>query len=242
MNQNQIPNDPELKDLLDLFRKDIFLHLNCHAIAKIQSFNQLTQSATATVNYKKTFFEPNTFTGVYDQKLVDYPILVDCPVMFLGGGGTSITFPVENGDDCMVFFNDRDMDNWYKGSSSSPNATPRLHSFSDGIILVGLRSLNNVILNFDTDGIALRTRDGLTKIKVFTDGSKITLEAGPFMKMVIKPDGTISITNGITEFVSALDQLFKDVQSGLVTTLLGPQPLVMPTFAVDLLKFETFKS
>lgn len=231
-----------MQDLLNLFKKDIFLNFNSHHIGKIQLFNPLNQTSTVTINYKKTFFQSDPVTGVYGPTLVDYPILAECPTICLGGGNGALTFPITTGDDCLIFFNDRDLDNWFQGSSSSANATPRLHSFSDGVVLVGLRSLNDVLLNYDSDGIALRTKDGLTKIKIASDGTKITATVGPAMELVLNADGTISITNGVDELISALIKLYQDIQTATTNTLLGPQPLLMPTFAVDLLKLETFQS
>jgi hypothetical protein len=66
--------------------------MNCHAIATIQSFDPTKQTASATVNYKKTYFKPDT-AGVYRPVLVDYPQLIDCPVIFLGGGVLSPDLP-----------------------------------------------------------------------------------------------------------------------------------------------------
>lgn len=163
--QTKVPQEPSLKDLLDLFQKQIMLLFNCHHVGTVQSFNPTTQQATATINYLRTYFQQDTNPqsdtfGTSVPKLVSYPTLIDCPVMFLGGGSTSLTFPVSKGDECIVLFNDRDIDNWFSGSSGSPVATSRLHSFSDAIILVGVRSKANVLSNFDTTRAALKDKGG----------------------------------------------------------------------------------
>lgn len=149
MAENLTPQEPELKDLLDLFRKNLLLGFNCHHIGAVQSFNSAKQTATATINYKKTFLKPDS-TGVYKTTLEDYPTLIDCPVVVLGGGGASLTFPVAKGDECLVLFNDRDFDAWFQGNTGAAVPTSRLHSFADGIILVGIRSLPNVLKTYDT--------------------------------------------------------------------------------------------
>ena len=153
--ESSFPAEPTLIDVLNLFKKGIFSELNCHHVGTIQSFDSTNQTARATVNYKQTILQPNA-QGVYQQVLIDYPILADCPVVFLGGGSSHLTFPVAQGDECLVLFNDRDFDNWYSGASTGQPATPRKHSFSDGIIMVGLRSLGNIIQNFDTARAVLR--------------------------------------------------------------------------------------
>lgn len=136
-------------DVLNALRKDILLSFSAHHVATIQSFNADKQTASASINYRKTYFEKNAQTGVYGPVLVDYPLLVDCPVICLGGGPGALTFPIQAGDECLVLFNDRDMDNWLKGGAGTASATSRLHSFADGIVLVGVRSLGKVLTGYD---------------------------------------------------------------------------------------------
>lgn len=213
ISQTVVPNDPGLKDVLDLFKKDILLSLNCHHIGTVQSFDSAKQTATATINYKKTFFRKKT-DGTYAPELSDYPILLDCPVVVLGGGGGALTFPVAKGDECLVLFNDRAIDTWYQGSTTSPVPSPRLHSISDGLILVGVRSMSNAIDDYDTDGTVLRA--GTTK-------SKIT------------PEGKWVLTNeasGSTDLITALYNI-------LTTATAGGFPLVVS--APDLTVLTSFK-
>ncbi len=150
------PGEPQLKDVLDALKNNIFLTMNVHHVATIQAFNAANQTATATINYKKTFYQLNALTGVYSPVLVDYPVLMDCPVICVGGGAGALTFPIAKGDECIVLFNDRDFDNWFSGGTGTGTATTRLHSFADGIIVVGLRSRGNVLSNYDTTRAVLR--------------------------------------------------------------------------------------
>lgn len=154
--QNLIPNEPGLIDLLDLHRKATLLDLNCHHTGTIVSFDSTKQTASVTINYKKTNFTFNETTGVYDPVLENYPIIGEAPVICLGGGVAALTFPIQAGDECLVIFNDRDMDNWFVSGSASPNGTARLHSFADAIVLVGLRSLGNSLTNYDATRAVLK--------------------------------------------------------------------------------------
>lgn len=168
---NAVPSEPSLKDLLDLLKKDILLSLNAHHIGTIQSFNSAKQTATATVNYPKTYYQLNSVTGLYNPVLVNYPLLVDCPVICLGGGTTALTFPIQSGDECLVLFNDRAIDNWFSGGAGAALSSSRLHSFSDGLILVGLRSLGKVLTNYDSTRAVLR--NGTTLVGVGSSLVKI---------------------------------------------------------------------
>ncbi len=190
--QNQVPNEPELKDLLNLLRKQIGLDFNCHHVANLESFDPLKQTGKATINYKRTFFEPDS-AGNYVPVLEDYPVLVDCPVISLGGGNAALTFPFTEGDECLVLFNDRDIDNWFNGSSNSPVATPRLHSFADAILLPGLRSLANVLVDYNTDAAELRDKAGGNKVSVGPDGVVVT---NGNMTATFANDGSLTIAIG----------------------------------------------
>lgn len=189
--QNLIPNEPSLKDLLDLLQKQIMLTLNCHHIGTVQSFDATKQTATVTINYKKTYFQLNPATGLYDPILKDYPILADCPVIALGGGAAALTFPIQAGDECLVLFNDRSLDNWFQGGTGSAVATPRLHSFSDGIILVGLRSLPNALTNYDTARAVLR------------NGSTLVGVGSSLVKIANQTTTLLQVINGILDLIAA---------------------------------------
>ena len=172
------PSDPKLKDLLDIWKKEILLNFNCHHIGTVQSFDTENQTATATINYKKTYFQLDRASGLYKSILVDYPILVDCPVICLGGGKGALMFPIAQGDECLISFNDRDIDTWFQGATGAAVATGRLHSFSDGIITVGVRSLANVLTDYDPARVVLRNKDakialGETLIKIANDTQDI---------------------------------------------------------------------
>lgn len=153
---NRMPIDIGLSERLELLKKEILLNFNSHHIATIQSFNAANQTARATINYKKEFYNRDPVTGVYSPTLINYPVLADCPVICLGGGTASLTFPITVGDECLVFFNDRDMDLWFHSGGGSTLNTSRLHSFADGIILVGLRNQTRVLQNYSTTHAVLQ--------------------------------------------------------------------------------------
>lgn len=175
INQNLTqPRNPSLRDLLDLYQKQILLNFNCHHIATIQSFDKEKQTVQVTINYKHTYFIFEPKTQQYLPNLIDYPIIADCPLIVIGGGTARITFPISKGDQCILLFNDRDIDNWFSGSTTSPNSTPRLHALSDCVALIGPNNLNTVIENYD-DVRALLT-NGTVKNGINPETNKLTLQ------------------------------------------------------------------
>jgi len=157
LNRPQV--DLNLRGLLDLHRKEIMLSLNCHAIGRVQKFNAERQTIEATIQYTRTYFQA-TDNGQFEQRQRNYPVLLDVPLLVMGGGGAHLTMPIKGGEDCLILFNDKDMDNWFAGAVNKPVASGRLHSFADGIAIVGLHSLANSIADYDPDRAVLRGAGG----------------------------------------------------------------------------------
>src|SRR6185437_13545712 len=177
INQNINPvREPNLKDVLDLYQKQTMLNLNCHHLGTIQSFDSKKQTVQVTINYKRTYFKFEGQNSKYVSNLVDYPIIADCPLIVLGGGTTRITFPVKKGDQCILLFNDRDIDNWFQGATTSANQTPRLHAFSDAIALIVPNNLNTVISNYEA--VRSLITNGTVKNGINPQTNKLTLTNG----------------------------------------------------------------
>lgn len=196
----QAPAEPQLKDVLDQLRKNIFLSMNCHHVGTVQEFDETQQTATVTINYKKTNYRLNALTGLYQATLVDYPVLIDCPVIVLGGGSASLTFPITAGDECLVIFNDRDFDNWFQGGIGTGVATPRLHSFADAIVLVGLRSTGNVLSDYDLTRALLQygtTQVGVGESLVKIANNQYTLN-GLLQELITEIKNLVTATAAIT--------------------------------------------
>ncbi len=171
---NSVPNNPELIDLLNLLKKEIFLDLSCHHVGTIQSFNATAMTVVATVNYTKTFFQLNPTTNLYAPVQVNYPVIIDCPIVVLGGGKTNLTFPITKGDECLLLFNDRDIDNWYKSGQIGPVASMRYHSISDAFALIGVKSTPNLLTAYDTVRAILT--NGNVKVGINPSNNKATIQ------------------------------------------------------------------
>jgi len=245
-------SQPELSDTVNAIVRRALLNVNCCHIATIQSFNATLQTATATINYKKAFLQIDE-NGAKSQRLEDYPIISNAPVMLQGGGGFQLTFPIKKGDECTVFFNDRDLDNWYMGKSNSAPATLQMHSFGDAIIFPGIHSLANVILNYSTDAAELRNKTGLSKVSVsdselllknattevlLTSSSMLT-EVGPTTSSELTATGKFSVTNPSGEVIALLYDMIQLLATS--TTPSGPLSNAAAV-AAKLALFTTFKA
>lgn len=223
---NKVVSDPSLKDLLDLLKKDIFLSLNCHHIGIIQSFDAATQTATVTIAYKQTRYEPNA-KGLYVPILKDYPICLDVPVFVVKGGDASLTMPISPGDECLVAFNDRAMDTWFQSGQVAPVPVARFHSLSDAIAFVGVSSLAKSISGYDTANAVLRNG---TDSKVSVGTAAVEMVKGASTVRVAEK---IKIDNG-TSLKTALDSVISSIfAAGTATwTQAGGNPLLNPFNAI----------
>lgn len=123
----------------------------------IDSFDPVKQTASVQPAIKRVFTE---------QGGVNLPLCVDVPVAFPGGGDFFLTFPVQPGDECILFFSERCIDFWYANGGVQLPAEYRLHDLSDAFALVGVNSQPNKLTQVQTDGAELRTRDRSTYIKL----------------------------------------------------------------------------
>ncbi len=172
---NSVPNEPTLSDLLDLLKKEIMLGLNCHHVGTVQSFSAATMTVTASINYTKTFFQLNPASQTYLPVQVNYAPVLKAPIICLGGGKANLTMPIAAGDECLLIFNDRDIDNWFSGGTTTQaNATGRLHAFTDAFCLVGVKSIPNVLAAYDT--VRALITNGNASIGINPSNNKVTIK------------------------------------------------------------------
>jgi hypothetical protein len=147
----------------------------------IQSYDNVTNPQTCTV-------QPAIMARVTAQdgtsQFVKLPLLTDVPVMFVGGGGLVMTFPVAQGDEALIIFAQRCIDTWWKsGGYNNVPAELRMHSWSDGFALIGPRSQARKLAGgINMSAAELRNDAGTVKLQIAADGSAVTVVA-PSIKL-----------------------------------------------------------
>ncbi len=146
----------------------------------IQSFDPAKRTVTIQPTLKAQVQAPNG-----DKSWVTLPLLVDCPVIFPGGGGFVLTFPLAQGTETLVIFASRCIDAWWQSGGIQVQAELRMHDLSDGFCLAGIASVPNVQPAISTANVQLRNDVGDTYIEITPDKSinvvtpgSITAEAG----------------------------------------------------------------
>jgi hypothetical protein len=214
---SRVKTTPELRDLLEAFKSEVFYAFNCVRVGIIQSFNSNDQTAEVQIVDKRVL---STTEG---EKLVENSVLIKCPVMINKTAKGGLTIPINQNDTCLVLFNDRDIDGWWSDGLVQRPRTTRAHDLSDGIVLVGIRSLQNTIgdynnaateLNYESTKVSLDDKVGINNasqdfrvimnnlINVLLSLKCVDPDSGP-----IPIDGATS--SGLSNFLSNFNNLFK---------------------------------
>jgi protein gp138/GpV-like protein with Apex motif len=127
------------------------------------------------------------------------PLLVDIPILWQGGGGVSLTFPIKQGDECLVVFSSRCIDAWWQLGADNIQVPPnqRMHSLSDGFALVGVRSLPREYAVSSTYA-QLRTDDGNATISIDPTTHELNLSTTGATNLIGQGATTVTAQGGIT--------------------------------------------
>lgn len=99
------------------------------------------------------------------------PLCLDVLVVWPGGGGFTMTFPLTEGDEVLLIWAARCIDGWYENGVVSPQPEYRMHSLSDGFALPQPRSRPNVVAGgIARDSCQLRSNDGTTYVEIAMGG------------------------------------------------------------------------
>lgn len=125
-------NEATLMSVLKVLKENIFETMNCVKIGYIDSYDYETRVSRVVIYNKRV-------VGLNDKGehiLEDYPPLY-CKTLFIGGANTGINWSIEQGDECIIFFSDREIETpWISGQVSDVKYG-RMHDYTDAICLTG---------------------------------------------------------------------------------------------------------
>lgn len=88
-------------------------------------------------------------TGARQVEL--YPIVTDVPVLFLGGGGGRMTFPLTEGDIVLLVFSSTSLDRWLAGDGRAVDPGPFAPGLADAIAIPVLTTFGGAAPAHATD-------------------------------------------------------------------------------------------
>lgn len=227
LNNQNLTNKTTLISALEALRENINYNLNCVKVAIVDTFYPENLTVSCKVANKRLL----SLKDDGNQVLQDYP-LIYAKVHYMGWGNTGITYPITQGMEGILLFNDREMETWFSTGQSGTLAYDRCHNLSDAIFICGVRSLPNMIelvadcfnifykntyirllestieVNGDTTLTGNFTQTGnITQTGSTTSsgtitGASLVDQSGATGTFISQDSKTITVTNGIIKSIS----------------------------------------
>jgi len=211
------PTEPDEATLVEQQEYSTSASINCHRVGKITAFHK--EDLTCDVQLLELL--PTT-TGGY----LNYAQLLQLPLIIEGTDTSWLTWGNVVGSECLVHFNDRDIDNWFKtGEEYEPN-TIRVHNMSDGFVT--LRPRNKLkVFNYDEEAVVLKNSNSTVRMTENTiqitngnlnfkiENNTLTVTGNVVVNGDITATGTITgQTDVIASGISGKSHTHSGVQTG----------------------------
>lgn len=163
------------QQLIQRIKNNIGFNTHVALPAIVQSVNLANQ----TVEVQPTVRE-RIISQTGEIQYVQYPLLINVPIVFPQVGAFRITFPIKQGDECLVIFADIAIDNWWKSGNIQNPVEQRRHDLSDGFAFFG--ALNQEKINsqpvISSNGLEIRSTSTDTGITVGENDITFTCPSG----------------------------------------------------------------
>lgn len=170
---------------------------------RIESFDSAKMTVTVQPTIQALWRGPDG-----NQTWQTMPLCLDVPVIYPGGGGCTITFPLAEGDECLIIFAARCIDSWWQSGGIGVQAELRMHDLSDGFCLPGPRSQPRVLSGISGSALQIRADDGTAFVEIGTEAPHdVKVQTAGAMEITaptitlngaVVCSGTVTATNFIT--------------------------------------------
>ena len=136
--------------------------------------------------------------GTWSNKTL--PMCINCPIVYPGGGGFQLTFPLASGDEGLIVFAQRCIDAWWESGGVQPQAEFRMHDISDGFFIPAMLSQSKAPSTAaSTSTVQLRSADGATYIEV-ASGNVVNVHSAGGCNITgpVNITGAATITGALT--------------------------------------------
>ena len=164
----------EVKDVIKDWIKKGGENIHVSMIGKIESYNPQTNRASIT---------PVGTMTCPDWQELPYPTIHNVPIQYpCGNGGKSgVSFPIKQGDTCIIIFADHQIENFLSGEKSDDM---RNHSLNDAYAIPTLFSGAVPTLKSNPDDVCMFNNGSLVVLKsssmtiTLTDGTSVSIGGG----------------------------------------------------------------
>jgi hypothetical protein len=191
---------PTQVEILRRIKSQILDELFVALPGKVESYDNVLQTVDVKPLLSKTIVDQ------YGQEeSTELPVLPKVPVVFPRGGDFFISLPIEEGDNVLLVFCDRSIDNyWFSdGQSSMDQNDFRTHDLPDAVAIPGFfpstKSITDII-----SGDAVFGKQRGVQIRAKGDSVDVTSRGLPS-----STGGFVSLAQKIDLIISKLDTVFR---------------------------------
>ena len=169
--------------LMQILKDNIFINLNVCLPAIVKSYSLSNNTVK---------IQPAIQTVIIDEGFIDMPLLLNVPVLELGGKGLSVKIPLQEGDTGIVIFCDRDISLFKQEKKNTQPNTLRKHDLGDGIF-IPMRFGNS-----GSSNIMIQSEDGNTQFEITSSGINVKgniVVDGEITATDVKTDTNVSLKN-----------------------------------------------
>ena len=216
MTTDAVSRSPTLPELLSLaieyHTKDLWTALP----GKIVKYDAETQKADV-----KPLVQDLTATEDGDELAEPLPVIPDVPVMFPRGGGFFVSFPVREGDYCMLVFQSRSIDKYLTGTGDDTDPGDfRTHDLVDAMAILGGAPFSKAIKEASAEDMIVGFDEGGLQLRITPDG-KMAIEVGG------DADEAVALANALASFWAIAKTAF---DSHTHLSAVGPTAVPIPLF------------
>lgn len=150
--------NPKLDDVIEGALEERLGELYVALPGVVQAYDSASQKASVAPSARVAHTDED------GRRVVEaLPMVTGVPVVFPGGGGFTVTFPVLVGDTVLLIFSGASLDKWKAGAGGSGAVDPEYysrHPIADAIAIPGLRNFRNVRASAPTDHVRIGTDAG----------------------------------------------------------------------------------
>lgn len=162
-------DDGSLMGMLRLFRTKLLQNTDDMLPAEVIAYDRTTNLAQV---------QPLIAMVTTNNIIVERAQVAAIPVLQLGGGGFTLSFPVTTGNLGWIKANDYDISLFKTSYQNSPPNTQRMRSFSDAIFIPDTMLQGVTIAGEDAANAVFQNNAGTVKIALWSDLIKILAPAG----------------------------------------------------------------
>lgn len=197
---------------------------------------------------RRAEIQPSLKRKLSTGEFMEFPIIVDVPVLYFGTVKAGIHIPLEEGDEVLVVCSERCLDSWKDdGGNGIEDEDGRRFNLPDAIAIPGLQANEFPAIN-DKEGFSIHHDEKIVitteKSTITVEGDKITFDNGKNkFELDDKIDlesigsGTMKIGNSIATLGKILSDLLDDL-AGMTTVGSPATHTVNPS---DIAKFQQLK-